>query len=461
MEQKQIYIILGVIFYMIVMLFIGYFASKKIKNTKDYIIAGGRLGWFLSIGTLFATWFGAETCMGSSATAYEKGILGVIADPFGAGLCLIISGLFFARYLRSLNIQTIIDYFQFRYSKKVAAFLSIIYIPVYLGWIGAQLLAFGYILNSLTGLPLINSIMISTIVVIVYTYAGGMWADTLTDLFQGLILICGLVILLPIFIKDIGGLNIAKAKISKEFFYFYPKSKSFLDWLNYIQAWIIVGLGSLPAQDLFARIMASKSPKIARWSSIIAGFLYVSVGLIPVFLGIFGRIVFNEIGEKNILIELSLRYLSPLFMALMVGALLSAIMSSADSALLAPASIIGHNIVPLILPKASERFKLNSCKLSVVFLCILSLVLAIYFKNIYQLCLEAWGILLVGVVAPLIAGVYWKKANSFGATGAAIGGVLFWIILKTFSPSNYPHNLLGFLASAIFLITFSLLSQKN
>ncbi|MCM8832272.1 MAG: sodium:solute symporter family protein, partial [Candidatus Omnitrophica bacterium] len=324
-EQRQIYIILGVMLYMIVMLFIGYFASKKIKNTKDYITAGGRLGWFLSVGTLFATWFGAETCMGSSNTAYEKGILGVIADPFGAGLCLIISGLFFARYFRSLNIQTIIDYFQLRYGKKVAGFLSIVYIPVYLGWIGAQLLAFGYILNSLTGLPLINSVMISTIVVIIYTYTGGMWADTLTDLVQGLILVFGLIILFPIFIKDVGGLNIAQAKISKEFFYFYPKSKSLLDWLNYIQAWIVVGLGSLPAQDLFARIMASKNPKIAKFSSIIAGFLYVTVGLIPVFLGIFGRIVFSEIGDKNILIELSLRYLSGVFMILMIGALLSAI----------------------------------------------------------------------------------------------------------------------------------------
>ena len=111
MDRNSILIISGVAFYIVFMLFIGFWASKKIRNAKDYIVAGGEFGWWLSIGTIFATWFGAETCMGSSGTAFNKGILGVIADPFGAGLCLIISGFFFAKYFRSLNIETIVDYF--------------------------------------------------------------------------------------------------------------------------------------------------------------------------------------------------------------------------------------------------------------------------------------------------------------------------------------------------------------
>lgn len=461
MTKNYIWIIGGVALYMVIMLLIGFWASKRVKDTKDYIVAGGRFGWMLSIGTIFATWFGAETCMGSSGTAYHKGILGIIVDPFGAGLCLVISGLFFARFFRGLNIETIIDYFEMRYGKNASWFLSLVYIPVYLGWVGAQLLAFGYILSSLTGLPLMPSILISTAVVLIYTYSGGMWADAMTDLFQMIILIAGLLIIFPILVKDIGGFSYAFSKTPKEFLYFYPRSKSSLDWLNYLQAWMIVGLGSLPAQDLFQRIMSPMNASISKWASILSGFLYVAIGMVPVFLGIFGRIALPKSSGESVLIELSLRYLSAPLIALMLGALLSAIMSSADSALLAPASIIGHNIVPSLKPNASEKMRLEWCKWSVPLLGILSLTLALYFKNIYRLCQESWGVLLTGVTAPMIAGVYWKKANTKGALIGAGAGIVSWILFKVFTPKTYPHNLLGFVVSFVVLIGVSIVTQKE
>ena len=460
MNKTGIWITGGVAFYMAAMLFIGWWASRRVHNTKDYIIAGGRLGWMLSIGTIFATWFGAETCMGSSGTAFQKGILGVIADPFGAGLCLILSGVFFARYFKGLNIETIVDYFEMRYGMSASWFLSLVYIPVYIGWIGAQLLAFGYILNSLTGMPLMPSVIVSTAVVVIYTYSGGMWADTMTDLFQAAILLAGLLVLYPVLMHNIGGFAYAKAKIPKEFFYFYTRSPSLIDWLGYLQAWIIVGLGSLPAQDLFQRTMAAKNVVVSRWSSIIAGVLYIAVGLLPVFLGIMGRLAMPASSGEKILVEIALKFLSPPLIALMIGALLSAIMSSADSALLAPASIIGHNIIPSINPKVSEKMQLEWCKWSVVMLSVVSLILALYFRNIYKLCQEAWGVLLTGVVAPMIAGVYWKRASSAGALAGAFAGVASWILFKISTPPNYPHNLFGFVISAITLFIVSLITQK-
>lgn len=461
MSQTQSWIVGGVAFYMAVMLLIGWWASKRVHNTKDYIIAGGRLGWALAIGTIFATWFGAETCMGSSGTAFNKGILGVIADPFGAGLCLILSGLFFAKYFRKMNIETIVDYFEKRYGKNASWFLSLIYIPVYIGWIGAQLLAFGYILNSLTGLPLMPSVIVSTLVVVIYTYAGGMWADTMTDLFQAVVLLAGLAILYPVLLHNIGGFASAKSKIPEHFFQFYPRSSSGLDWLNYLQAWMIVGLGSLPAQDLFQRTMAAKNAVVSKWSSIIAGFLYIGIGLLPVFLGILGRVALPESSGEKILIELAIKYLSPPLVALMIGALLSAIMSSADSAILAPSGIIGHNIVRSIKPDASEALQLKWCKWSVILLSALSLVLALHFQNIYKMCQESWGILLTGVAAPMIAGVYWKRTSTAGAASGAAAGIISWVLFKVFTPADYPHNLIGFVISFVVLVIMSLLAPNH
>lgn len=460
MTQTQGWILGGVVVYVFIILAIGYWASRRIKTDRDYIVAGGQLGWMLSIGTIFATWFGAETCMGSSATAFNKGILGVIADPFGAGLCLIISGLFFARYFRKCNYETIVDFFQERYGRRAAWVLSILYIPVYLGWIGAQLLAFGYILNSLTGFPLLISVIVATLVVLIYTYLGGMWADTMADFFQMVILIAGLLIIFPILVRDLGGFTTVISRTPKEFFHFYPQGISRLDWLWYVQAWMMVGIGSLPAQDLFSRTMAPKNPFVSRWASIIAGVLYVAMGLLPVLIGIFARLAMPKHSGETILIDIALKYLSPPLIAVMLGALLAAIMSSADSAILAPSSIIGHNLLPLIKPNTTEKEKLAWCKASVPLLGILSLILALYFKNIYKLCQEAWGILLVGVAAPMMVGVYWRRATAQGALAAASAGMTTWLFVKMTQPA-YPPNLIGFCVSAVTLVVVSLLEKTK
>jgi len=461
MTETRVWLLGSVAVYMAVMLLIGWWASSKIKDTKDYIIAGSRMGWWLSIGTIFATWFGAETCMGSSRTAFEKGLLGVIADPFGAGLCLILAGIFFARFFHKLGIETIVDFFEQRYGRKVARGMSLLYIPVYLGWIGGQLLAFGIILNSLTGMPVMLAVVVSTAVVVIYTYTGGMWAVAVTDVVQMMFILVCLVVLLPILTMDLGGLAAIKAKVPAEFFHFTPHSSSSLDWLKYVEAWMIVGIGSLPAQDLLQRMMAPRSAVMARWSSIIAGCLYILIGLIPVLLGIFGRVALPEGKGDSILIDLSQKYLPLPLMALMVCALLSAIMSTADSALLAPAGIIGRNILPYLKPAASEDLKLKCCKWSIPLVAVLSLMLALYFKNIYELCLNSWGILLVGVAAPMIAGVYWKKASTAAAIASAVAGTGSWILFAVCLPDGSPNNLFGFLVSCVVLVVVSLASPHR
>ncbi len=462
MNSNQIWLIASVALYMIAMLGIGFWTSRRIKSTRDYIVAGNKLGWWLSIGTIFATWFGAETCMGSSRTAFEKGILGVIADPFGAGLCLLISGFFFAKFFHKLGIETIVDFFEIRYGKKAAAVLGLIYIPVYLGWVGGQLLAFGIILHTLTGLPVMPSVLTAAVVVITYTMLGGMWADAVTDLFQMFFILIGLAVLFPILVSDLGGWQAVTARVPAEFFHFYPQgaAASPLDWLNYLQAWMIVGIGSLPAQDLIQRMMSPKTPGMAKGSSILAGFLYIIIGIIPVLIGIFGRAALPGNTGDSILMDLAVKYLPLPLMALMLGALLSAIMSTADSALLAPAGIIGHNMIAYFKPGLSEEAKLRWCRRGIPLVGIVSLVLALYFQNIYTLCTQSWGILLVGVAAPMIAGVYWKKANTCGAFAGAGAGILVWILGCVFLPENYPVNLFGFLVSSAVLVLASLVTQK-
>jgi SSS family solute:Na+ symporter len=459
-DSSQFWLIVSIALYMVVMLGIGVWTSRKIHDTHDYILAGKRLGWWLSIGTIFATWFGAETCMGSSRTAYEKGILGVIADPFGAALCLILAGLFFAKFFHDKNYKTLVDYFDQRFGRWAAGLLSVLYIPVYVGWVGAQLLAFGIILNSVTGIEPMTAIIISTAVVIVYTYMGGMWAVSVTDLVQMLILIAGFLVLFPILYFEVGGFGSLRAQLPPEMFHFWPHQGSTLDWLMYLQAWMLVGLGSLPGQDLFQRLMSPRSAHVAKWSSVIAGVLYVVIGLFPVLMGMMGRIALPTVGRsESILIDLARAYLPLPLIALMLGALLSAIMSTVSAALLAPASIIGHNIIPFFYPRISESAKLQWCKSGIWIIGVISFFVAIYFQNVYTLCTQSWGILLVGVAAPLIFGVFWKKTNTAGALAGAVAGTVSWIVLALALSDDYPTHLFGFAISCVTLVVVTLLTS--
>ncbi|MBI2069675.1 MAG: sodium:solute symporter family protein [Elusimicrobia bacterium] len=461
MTTIQIWIAAGVGCYMAMMLGVGFWASKKVNNTADYIVAGRRLPLWMAVGTTFATWFGAETCMGSSGTAYHKGLLGVIIDPFGAALCLILTGLFFARTLYRLNMETIVDFFDQRFGQTFGKLSAALYIPVYMGWIGGQLLAFGIILETLTGLPRMPSVLIATAVVLIYTYSGGMWADTVTDVFQMGILLVGFLIMYPMVMNKLGGFATAKAQIPPDFFHLYPRNASWFDWANYAQSWMIVGLGSIPAQDLIQRIFASKNERVAQASALVSGFMYLTIGLLPVLLGIFGRLIVPAEKGDSVLIELILGSLPAPLIALMVGALLSAIMSSADSAILSPASIIGNNLMPYFKKGVDDKTKLAWCKFSVPVIGIGSLLLALYFQNIYKLCQEAWTLMLVSLVVPLVAGLYWKRATGPGAVASALAGVASWILLTLTMPENYPHKLFAFLISAAAMAALSLLGPQS
>lgn len=328
------WVIGGVSAYILMMLVIGWLSSKNIKDATDYIVAGRRLPLGLATAALFATWFGGGTSMGAAGESYWNGFLGTIADPFGAGLCLLLAGLFYVRTMRRMKLLTIADFFAIKYGKTSELLVALITLPAFIGWVGAEMVALGLIVHSVTGLTPTAGIIISAIVVLIYTYQGGMWADTLTDFAQMIILVAGLVIMFPIVINHVGGFSAIKAQIPDEMFYFFPRNTGFSGWMFYLQAWIIVGLGSIPGQDVMQRALSSKDENTAQWASYLSGLGYMLLGIIPVTLGIVGRLVFPELANSElVLVELAMKFLPNFVVALFVGALLSAIMSSTDSAI--------------------------------------------------------------------------------------------------------------------------------
>nr|NAZ23759.1 sodium:solute symporter [Thermocrinis sp.] len=144
-------LLLSIVLYILLTLAIGVYASTFVKNSKDYLLAGRNLPFFMATFVAFATWFGAETVLGASSQMAKEGLWGVIEDPFGAALCLILVGLFFAKPLYRLNLLTFGDFYRRFYGRKAEVVASLLLIASYFGWIGAQMLAIGLILNITTG----------------------------------------------------------------------------------------------------------------------------------------------------------------------------------------------------------------------------------------------------------------------------------------------------------------------
>lgn len=398
---------------------------------------------------MFATWFGAGTAMGGAGYAYLFGNQGIIFDPWGAACALLITAMFLAKMLRRGRFLTSVDMIQSRYGKRMTLISTVILADI--GWLAAILLGGGSILAHFTSLDLTTAVSIATTVVVIYTFMGGMWAVAMTDVWQMIILLIGLFLLFFFMIDEIpGGLtalfnNDPANWSSINQWDFLPTSEAnavvfdagtedeysnagFLyytgldGWIYFIAAISTVGLGVIPTQSLMQRFLSAKDEKTAVRAGYISGLMYASVGLIPVMIGmIYFKInpdLTIDAAMNDILMLASIEYLPPALTVLFIVALTAAIMSSADSIILAIAALVGDNLLKLV-------FVVTRWSIPVV--AVLALLIALKFEAIYNLLVLSGMIALVGIAMPFLFGFFWKGANQYGALSSIVIGIATWI----------------------------------
>jgi solute:Na+ symporter, SSS family len=455
-------LLLFIVGYLLLTLLIGYWASRRVHSAADFVIAGRNLPMFVAASALFATWFGSETIMGASSEFVEHGLIGVIEDPFGAALCLILVGAFFARPLYRMNILTFNDFFRIRFGRRAELISALFMVPSYFGWIAAQLVAMAIILNTVAGLSLLQGIAVCTLVVVIYTYIGGMWAVSITDFVQTIMIVAGLLWLALNLTNEIGGLQPVLDSVSPGFFRFLPEG-NLHSIVHYIAAWITIGLGSIPQQDVFQRVMAAKSAKTAVRASYLSGFLYLTIGFLPLFIGLCGKMLYPELQQGDVQMVLPYMVLQHSSMGLQImffGALLSAILSTTSGAVLAPATVIGENLIKPRFPGMSDRRLLYVMRLSVVGVAFCSALMAASNQNIYDLVAQSSALSLVSLFVPLVAGLYWKKADNLGALSAMVTGMAAWVICELIGTA-IPSLIYGGLASALAMVVGSWLGKPG
>ena len=457
-----------VIAYLLVTIAIGLVAAKRVKTSADFAIAGRHLPLAMIVTTTFATWFGSGTVLGIPAKFVDSGWGGVVEDPFGAGRCLILVGLFFAAKLYRMNLLTISDYYRERYGRSVEIMCSIIIMISYLGWVSAQVTALGLVFNLLSGgvISMPVGMVIGVVSILAYTLFGGMWSVAITDFIQMIILVVGLATLAVFAGEQAGGADkVIALAVSQDMFKFFPEP-NLKEILFFVAAAITIMFGSIPQQDVFQRVMSANSMGAATKGPIIGGICYILFAFVPMFLVVSALIIMPEKAAQlieddpqKVLPTLVMEHMPFIMQVLFFGALLSAIKSCASATLLAPSVTFTENIWRQFHPHQSDKQALLAMRITVLVFSGLVLVYAISMQgsSIYEMVSGAYQVTLVGAFILLLFGLYWQKATTQGAIFSIVLGLLTWLLfLMSPAGEEFPAQLAGVLASLAGMLLGSL-----
>jgi SSS family transporter len=460
-----------VIAYMLVTVAIGLLAARRVHNAKDYLVAGRSLPLYMNVATVFATWFGAETVLAVSATFAKDGLHGIPGDPFGATACLVLAALLFSRLFYRLNLLTIGDFYKVRYGKSVEVLTSTAIVISYLGWTSAQLTALGLITHVLSSgaVSLDHAIMVGAAVVLIYTVFGGMWSVAFTDLFQSVIIVIGLVLVAWLVGDSAGGFGkvIAQAQADGKFNMF-PADMGAAGWWAMAGAFFAFAFGSIPQQDVFQRMTSAKDEKTAKRGTLLGGLLYFVMAAVPIFIAYAALMAYPELKAlfesedpraiQRILPDLVLGKMPMWAQIMFFGALLSAILSTASGALLAPTATFTENVLRPFVPRMGDRQFLLLLRVVLVSFTAMALLFALNSTStMYEMVQGAYNVTLTGAFVPLMAGAFWKRANTQGALLSVVLGVGTWLVFSNLAPDTLiPANLLGLAASLLGMVVGSL-----
>lgn len=452
-------VLFSVLLYIVLQLVIAFAVSRRVVSEADYLLAGRRLGPWLATFGVFATWFGAETCIGAAGEAYRSGLQAVAADPFGYSLGLACAGLFFAATLWRRGLVTLADLFRQRFGGSVERFATLVMIPGSLLWAAAQVRAFGEVLASTGSLGVLAATTLAAVVVIAYTAIGGMWADSWTDLVQGLVLIAGIIAIGVLFAHDGGFAKLALHGIDAP----APADDA---PRPLIEALAVPIFGSIAAQELVARFLAVRSPELARSATVAGAVLYLLVGSIPVAIGLGAAATVGPgIDPEQLLAHLAQVHLPKALYILFLGALVSAILSTLSGTLLVVGSLAAHNLVAPLAERhgraLSERSKLRWNRGAVVLFGLLSYAIALGSDNMYALVEEASGLGSSGVFVMMVAALWLPR---FGGRASAVAALILSVVIFLLGEHvlgwSYPY-LASLLAATAGYLLFAPLSSRE
>ncbi len=430
--------------YLLLQFAIGIAVSRRIRTEDDYLVAGRRLGPWLVSASIFATWFGAETIVGSSAAAYTDGISLASAEPFGYGLCIIVMGLVFAIPLWRRRLTTMADLFRQRYSPTAERLAALVLIPSSILWAAAQMRAFGQVIVvSGAQIGLETGLAIAAAVVVLYTVAGGMLADAMTDLVQAGVLVVSLLILGAAVVAEAGGFAAAGAILTEGGrIHLMPHADT--PWPVLLEEWAIPICGSVVATELVSRVIAARSGGVARGAALGAGAMYLAVGTIPLVLGALAVPLLGTApaDAEQVIPMLAQQALPGWLYIVFAGGLVSAILSTVDSTLLVAAGLGAHNLILPQLRAPTERTKIRVTRALVALGGLVAWSQAHSAEGVFALVESASAFGSAGVLVTVCFALFTRWGGPRAAIATLIGGVAVYLVaVASHAATPYLYSL--------------------
>jgi solute:Na+ symporter, SSS family len=424
-------VIVIVVAYLLGMLAVGWWASRRVENNDDFLVAGRRMGPWLLAGSLAATEVGGGSTLGVVERAY--GDWGFSALWYIAAMAVAFMALIFiAPLFRRSMVKTVPEYFRTRYGKQNGLLSALILILPMVGLTASQLIASGTILAVMTGWSYTSSVLIVTVVVGLYSVLGGMYSVIYTDVVQWFFIIVGMLAIIP-FAMDFGG---GFAEINAG----VPEAKWSL--VDGVGLWTIVALSVMyiasfsVGQEAVQRFYSARDEKAARGAALITATVYGAFALVPPLIGVlmYGMVQNGQIdaglleveGTQFALPVMAMQVLPSLIVGLLFAALISATMSSASSNLLAAGSIFTNDFYRIYFKKdASDTHALRVIRATMAIVCILSVVIAVAnVTDLITLLVFSFTLRAGGAFIPYVVGHVWERASATGSMLSLIFGSL-------------------------------------
>ncbi len=465
-----------VIVYIVLSIAVSLWAAKRVHNTRDFYTAGRSLPLAMVTAMMFAGWFGAETVMGIPATFMQDGLVGLLSDPLGAAACLILFGLFFAKRLYRMNLLTIGDFYRQRYSRGIEVLTGLAIALSYLGWVAAQITALGMLINLLTdqALSISDGIILASIIVVIYTVVGGLWSVAITTSIQIVITVISLSGIAWLLLDQVGGLSPLWQHALTNDAFKVPSEVSPLLALAMLTSFLTLAFGSIPQQDVFQRANAARNEQIAAWSAIGGGVLYLIFTTIPLIIAYSAHLIDSSLVERimavdgEALIPALIQQELPLFAQIVFyGALVGVILGTSASTLLAPSFMLSENVLRGLFPRPlSDKQMLLLTRSVIVSFALLVCVYALQARELdaglHDMVEAAYKVTLVVAFVPLVAGLFWRKANNRGAWVSVLLGLTVWINGEIWlSESEVGAQWWGLIAAILGMVVGSLLPHRH
>jgi SSS family transporter len=448
---------LGIIAYLVILLAIGGWASRRVHGETDFLLAGRTLGFGIVTMSLFATWFGAETLMGSAAAIAQKGLSGGRADPFGYALCLFIMAVLLAYQMREKGYTTLGDFFRERFGPSSETLAVIIMIPTSIIWASAQLFAFSQILVVVTEINAELALLIAAGIVITYTVLGGLLGDAMNDTLQGFIVFLGVIVLFVLTINEAGGFSAALDMIeAKQLNFIDPEEGAWARW----EVWAIPVIGSLVSQEAIQRFLGAKDPATARRACFAASGIYIVVGCLPVFVALVGAHMDLGLDHRDeFLPALAMKLLPTWLFVIFIGALFAAILSTVDSTLLAASSLTSRNIVERLRPNLTDRARLIVNRVTVVIAGLCAYLVARDGESIYDLVQTSSSFGTAGIAVTTLFGLWSGLGGPAAALTSLAVGVVTMVVGKAVMGVDAPF-LLSLAASLVTFVAVAAVERR-